>query len=205
VPPIAVDRDPEGNDTVFAGATSVLLPVAHQRQTQSGCSTDNWCCGLASVNMATAYLWGVAPTAAYLSKETALLGLNSCCHKLSNPSSKGTNVYDQARVAREVGNAKSSQAACFTFDSLKTYLRAGYPVPVSLVYGNVPAPYTCLSTFKGRHSVLLVGFNETSQTWTVNDPLCSAGQRVWSSSVFRSALSAAGVGSCQIMGVFVAK
>jgi hypothetical protein len=189
---------------VFAGATYVKLPVKHQSQLLTCGNGDNWCCGIAAVNMGTAYLWGATPQTAYLTKGQQLLGLDACCHRPDG--SKGTNFFDQASVAKNVGNAKGSYAACLTFDGIKAIVRSGVPVVVELMYGQIAKARRCGSgTFTGPHSAIVVGFDEGQGVWFVNDPLCSGGPSTWPSAEFRAALTANRASCAEAVGVFLAK
>ena len=181
-------------------ALAIQLPVPHQKQFDTGCWNDNWCCGITSGNMATAYLHGIAPTAEYLKKGYEHLGLNSCCHD-SKDGSKGLNIYEVADVADQVGNASGSTGACMTFQEMKTKLQANLPVAVAVKYGHIASERRC-ANFLGNHMVLVIGFKETEGVWIVNDPLCSRGASSWPSQEFRSAATALTNGCSEAHGVF---
>lgn len=138
------------------------IPVSFQSQFDTGKSTNNWCCGIASANMGTAYLHGKTPTSEYLKKMYQYLGKNSGC-------SGGTTQYEQLSVAKNVGNAKNSYNKFMTFEEAKRNLREGNPIVVGLGYSKISNK---CSNFSGYHSVLLIGYNGTQGYWVVNDPLC---------------------------------
>lgn len=183
-----------------AEADSILLNVPHQSQLDTGCTSGNWCCGIAAVNMGTAYLWGLQPTAQYLKNGYTRLGLNSCC---KSATKTGTTPQDQLLVAREIGNAwgSSFNAYGMTWEDLKRALRAGNPVAVSVRYSSA-WPSRCVA-WTGFHTVTLIGFNNEEGYWVVNDPLCrtGTGRKRISSAAFRSAAEAYSGLSGKAMGV----
>jgi hypothetical protein len=144
-----------------------IAGVTFQSQLATGCTSGNYCCGLAAANMATSFQWGQAPTAAYLRAMYEHLGLASCCRP-------GTTIYDQRRVAISVGNCPSSTAGKITYSSLKSKLASGKPVVVALRYG---ALSNRCSTYASWHSVLVVGYDEPRSSWFIHDPLCSTASR----------------------------
>lgn len=138
------------------------VPVPFQTQFATGCSSNNWCCGLAAVNMATAYLHGVEPSDSYLKKMRDYLGLNKCC-------GDGTTAGQQLDVAKNIGNARGSLEGYFSWSDLKQALRRGNPVVVGVKYSYI---HNKCSQFNGYHSFCLIGYKESIGVWTVNDPLC---------------------------------
>lgn len=138
------------------------MPVAFQSQFDTGKNSNNWCCGISSVNMATSYLYGKNPSSDYLKKMYQYLGKNSGC-------SGGTTQDEQLKVAKDIGNAKNSYNKFMTFDQAKALLKSGNPIVVGLKYSYIKNK---CSSFNGYHTVTLIGYNATQGYWVVNDPLC---------------------------------
>lgn len=137
------------------------IPVPFQPQSDTGTSS-NYCCGLATINMATAYVNGVSPTATYLKKMFQHLGVGSTC-------GSGTNASQQLKVAKEIGQAWGSYNSFLTWDQLKGLLKAGTPVVVGVDYSQLK---NRCANYNGWHSLLVIGYNGQRQDWVVNDPLC---------------------------------
>jgi len=151
-----------------------IANVGFLSQLATGCPTGNMCCGLAAVNMATAYAYRVQPTADYLKKSYEYLGIGKCC-------GNGTNGDDQLRVAKAktVGNCPNSFSAPITYTKLKEWLAQNVPVVVALRYSFISSK---CSSWQGMHSFLVVGYDEKQSTWLVHDPLCASA----SSGAYRS-------------------
>lgn len=145
------------------------IPVPFQSQFETGINKNNWCCGLASVNMGTAFLNGKNPTAGYLTKMYKYLGKDASCY--NKKDGLGTNQEQQLIVAKEVGNTQNSYNANLSFDELKNVLKKGNPVVVGLKYSFIT---NRCSSFNGYHSVIVIGYNGKGSYWVVNDPICSS-------------------------------
>lgn len=182
-PSLGGDPDERTGEAVEA-VTSVQLAVTHQTQFATGCaSPKNYCCGPTAGNMATAFLHGVAPTAAFLQKGYQYLGLNSCC-------GTGTSLAQVTQVAKNVGTALGSGGPyCATFANIKTQLQAKHPVAVAVTYNNIGAARRC-GTFNVPHVLLITGYDETLGMWYGEDPYCTSGGQSWQSMELRSAAGA---------------
>ena len=142
------------------------------------------CCGLAAVNMATAYAYRVQPTAEYLKKSYEYLGIGKCC-------GSGTDSNAQLKVAKAIGNCPKSIAAPIKYTKVKEWLAQGTPVVVAIKYSYITSK---CSPWQGYHSLLVVGYDEKASSWLVHDPLCSSASsgsyRSIPSTQFRAAVDA---------------
>jgi hypothetical protein len=169
-------------------SAEVSLNITHQSQLDTGCPSGNYCCGIAAVNMGTSYVWGVAPTTQYLKNGYIFLKLSSCC---TLGTKQGTTLEEQLSVAKQVGNALNSYSAVLSFDQIKSAINAKNPVSVAIIYGKIALANRCTS-FTGKHSVLVIGYNNDQGYWVVNDPLCKtgSGRKKIPSAEFRAAAEA---------------
>src|SRR4030095_2330190 len=93
-------------------------------------------CGPASLNMATAYAWGVTPDqATYIPKICKYLGRSD----INNCLPGGTNTSDLVRAAKAVNNAPNTYSASgWTITRIKQEIDAGRPVVVAVQAGELP-------------------------------------------------------------------
>jgi hypothetical protein len=168
---------------------NITLNVKYQAQIATGCRSGNYCCGLAAINMATAFVHGVTPKAEYLVMAYEFLGMNSCC---TTPK-RGTNIFDQLKVAKEIGRAGSSYAGTFKLDYIKNMIQARCPVVTLIDYKILTGAHKCQFDYFDYHSIVIRGYDEKKGIWRIVDPLCnsSSGFKEIPSKDFRNAVSSA--------------
>lgn len=176
--------DADAFDGPAVAATSRVLNVGFQPQVPPGDWSKSMSCGPASLNMAGAYAYGVAPNnPLYIPKICGYLGKSDT----SNCLPGGTNTTDLVRAAKAVNNARNTYSASgWTLARIKQEIDAGRPVVVAVNAGALHNPHY---SYKGGHFVLVVGYD--SANMIVNDPGTRYGSHwAYSNSVFTTAMAA---------------
>lgn len=164
-------------------ADVVINGVPHVYQLGVSCKPNNYLCQYASASMLAGFAWGTDYATYDVMQRMALAAKgNRCPTTLSS--------MDDALVGlRAVNSQSDSEVEEVSYDQMKNYLKQGIPVGVSVKYVEL-GNYRCITSWAGGHSIVVIGYSETNQTWTYRDPLCSSGTKTVPSSIFRKAIAA---------------
>ncbi|MCX7112801.1 MAG: C39 family peptidase [Proteobacteria bacterium] len=188
-PPVVVPPSTGGSTTIFPEPPSAIrqatleqcfspttsnhksevrVPsVPFQSQLEAPCSSNNLC-QYASANMLTSHLFGVIPQTVYMTN-LAMAAKKSYCPQTFS----GFDDVDRA-IDNNEGLGIPAADFKYTFqswDTMKCVLSNNKPVSIGIKYGEL-GDSRCSSTFAGGHSIVVVGYSESNQTWLIHDPLC---------------------------------